>query len=1059
MPRRRTRESRGASLLSKRLVLNSYICGLLGVRNFRELRSLLHDVDEGFDNEGRSYIFHALLSRARNLKIPINKLEEYDSNIRNYVDYINKRREMPIKLKYFQYLAVLFTEIYLDMLFSDPVNLLRELNAHVSRLNIDDDNATNFYFSKKDLRKLSFWMATGSGKTLIFHINFLQFMKYNKGPHALDIDNILLITPSEMLSNQHIDEMRKSSIPCGLFSDYRRGYFSSILRRDVVQVLDIHKFTEEKKGSGVTIDVEEFGNRNLVFVDEGHKGSGGEKWRRFREFVARDGFTFEYSATFGQAIAGNPDLLPEYGKSILFDYSYPHFYNDGYGKDYRILNLKREIYDDVRNTLLLANALSFYEQRLAYDENPQLVQRYNIEPPLWIFVGSKVSAKSSDVLEVIRFLSKLLTDREWAIQTIQRILEGRSGIIDNNNRDIFSPDYPEQKLAYLRMFRKSPEEIYKDMLSRIFHINGPAPLHLVNLKGVEGEIGLRAGSLDVFFGVINIGDVSKFLKYAEEKGFDHMDHDFAHSLFDDVKKHNSPVNILIGANKFREGWSSWRVSNMGLLNVGKSEGSQIIQLFGRGVRLKGLNHSLKRSSVVDPNLPPSLRLPLKVLETLNIFGIKANYMEHFRDYLREEGIEDYTLLEFPLQIEVNHEFLNKGLLIPKIDTIRFAQEEFFEVTGDESVSVTVDLAPKAEVLSSIEEPGIQAETAFVPRHINKDVLNMLDWQEIYLDLMKYRTERGWYNMAFSMETLKKIMIKDNTYTLYCPEKFVQPRRFEDLQILKEVVVSVLKKYLREVYNQHRRVWSQRHVEIAELDAGHGNLNFEKYILKVKEEDQAVLAMVKELVEEKLEEFRRGEYSPNLRGTLDQRTCLTNVYFERHLYQPLLSEPKCEAIVEVTPSGLNEGEKKFIEDLREYFRTHQEYFNGKEIYILRNLPRRGVGFYENTYFYPDFIIWVKDDTCQYLIFVDPHGAAHMYGGLQDEKVLLAQHIKKVEDTLRNTLHGRRVFLHSFIVSVSRYDEVRHIFNNKPMKLLEKKNILFQKDDPHYIAKIFRVLENT
>ena len=38
---------------------------------------------------------------------------------------------------------------------------------------------------------------------------------------------------------------------------------------------------------------------------------------------------------------------------------------------------------------------------------------------------------------------------------------------------------------------------------------------------------------------------------------------------------------------------------MGLMNVGRSEGSEIIQLFGRGVRLKGYRYSLKRSKMLD----------------------------------------------------------------------------------------------------------------------------------------------------------------------------------------------------------------------------------------------------------------------------------------------------------------------------------------------------------------------------------------------------------------------------------------------------------------------------
>jgi hypothetical protein len=62
---------------------------------------------------------------------------------------------------------------------------------------------------------------------------------------------------------------------------------------------------------------------------------------------------------------------------------------------------------------------------------------------------------------------------------------------------------------------------------------------------------------------------------------------FTPSLFGEIDRTGSRVNVLVGAKKFIEGWSSWRVSAMGLLNIGKGEGPQVIQLFGRGVRLKG----------------------------------------------------------------------------------------------------------------------------------------------------------------------------------------------------------------------------------------------------------------------------------------------------------------------------------------------------------------------------------------------------------------------------------------------------------------------------------------
>ena len=75
---------------------------------------------------------------------------------------------------------------------------------------------------------------------------------------------------------------------------------------------------------------------------------------------------------------------------------------------------------------------------------------------------------------------------------------------------------------------------------------------------------------------------------------------------------------------------------MGLMHVGQSEGSQIIQLFGRGVRLKGKGWSLKRSS----KLGSEAKLPEYIyeLETLNVFGVRADFMEKFKQFLANEGL-------------------------------------------------------------------------------------------------------------------------------------------------------------------------------------------------------------------------------------------------------------------------------------------------------------------------------------------------------------------------------------------------------------------------------------
>ncbi|MFN2267750.1 MAG: hypothetical protein ABR533_05705, partial [Desulfonatronovibrio sp.] len=65
-------------------------------------------------------------------------------------------------------------------------------------------------------------------------------------------------------------------------------------------------------------------------------------------------------------------------------------------------------------------------------------------------------------------------------------------------------------------------------------------------------------------------------------------------LFEHIDTPDSPVNLLIGSRKFAEGWNCFRVSVIGLINLGATKGNKIIQIFGRGVRLHGQSGDGKR---------------------------------------------------------------------------------------------------------------------------------------------------------------------------------------------------------------------------------------------------------------------------------------------------------------------------------------------------------------------------------------------------------------------------------------------------------------------------------
>ena len=204
---------------------------------------------------------------------------------------------------------------------------------------------------------------------------------------------------------------------------------------------------------------------------------------------------------------------------------------------------------------------------------------------------------------------------------------------------------------------------------------------------------------DDYFGLIYIGDTTKFKRLVTDaqEGITMEEDAISSSLFAEIGKADTTIVTLIGSRKFIEGWNSWRVSNMGLLNIGRNEGSQIIQLFGRGVRLRGRDMTLKRSSALDGNHPDHMGL----VETLNIFAVRANYMAQFRDYLEREGVPAEGLLELPLFIRPNREFLDKGLVIPRVDEGRdFKSETEVALKYDEGMQpIYMDVSARVQSMS------------------------------------------------------------------------------------------------------------------------------------------------------------------------------------------------------------------------------------------------------------------------------------------------------------------------------------------------------------------------
>jgi hypothetical protein len=1028
----------------QRLVLNQWMLGLFGVTRFEELAKDLKGAHlEGLDENNVSYLHQALRLRLFERKeLPHDLLLAYDQNIVRHWRQITERRNAEekrlLKFKYFQYLTLLFAEIYLDRWFRDPDKLLSDLNAHVAAFNEDKSQGDRVgEYASEDLRKLAFWNATGSGKTLLMHVNILQYRHYlDEHGRAGELNRTILLTPNEGLSRQHLQEFEASGMPAEMFDKDGRGLFTG----HGVEIIEVTKLKEEMGAKTVAIDA--FEGDNLVLVDEGHRGAGGEEWMGMRNRLSESGFSFEYSATFGQAMkaANKPALTQEYARCILVDYSYKYFYEDGYGKDYHIRNLSEEQNEEQRRLYLTAGLLAFYQQQRLYADRKTSFAPFLIEKPLWIFVGGSVNAVRtenkrpvSDVLDVLLFFDRFVRERQESVTSIDRLLNGDPGLNDERGRPIF-----DRAFGYLIGQHLTPDAHYEGMLRTLFNSDNEAALHVDNLKGAEGELGIRVGEND-YFGVINVGDETKLLKLCQEQGVPTQDKDFSKSLFANLNNADSLVNLLIGSRKFSEGWSSWRVSTMGLMNIGKSEGSQIIQLFGRGVRLKGYEFCLKRSTrLSDVKAPENVG----ILETLNVIGVHADYMKQFKEYLEEEGLpanEQRTTFILPVVRNLNGKQLKTVKLREGIDFKRTGPKPTLGPPPEKLLKAraVVDWYPRLQSMASARgsdktEVAIREEGRLKPG-VHIPFLNL---DEIYFELQRFKAERAWFNLNLSRQNISDLLARHDWYTLYIPAEELEFRSFARVREWQEIATALLKKYALRYYQYEKSAYEQQFLELRELAEDDPNFIAEYRLLI--EESAADIA-------EKLGELKALVESKKIQDW--NFSSLHAIGFGQHLYYPLLH---CtSSAIEISPVDLNEGESDFVQDLRTFYDANKPFFAEREMYLLRNLSRgRGVGFFEAGNFHPDFILWLLVGKRQYITFVDPKGIRNLEGR-SDPKIAFHKTIKELEVRLGDPL----VTLASFIVANTPHVQVKWWSDGMTKDEFEECNVLFQKDDPDaYIRKL-------
>lgn len=930
--------------------------------------------------------------------------------LKAYNTYLEAQKQNKVTLRYYQILAVYFTEVFFR--------------------NRDSKEFNDFAKST-----LAYWMATGSGKSLIMHINVFQFIEHNKGFKDLEI---IITTPGVNLIQQHEREVTPLV-----------EYLNKINRNKIRLTIDTTSALLNKSNDFFDFpDNRKY--QRLILVDEAHIGLGtsqkddeGEFLKLRRRLNVKHSFLFEYSATFHNLDA---KLENEYSKSIIYDYNYNLFYRDGYGKNFYFEKVNADVLLNGSVDDNLALNLKVIEEKLGIFHNLQyrVKDLFSAEAfpdrPLIAFMGNTVNDKNkegkgedelSDISKIVDYLAKL-SEAERA-----------------KFKNVFNNDYKGK-------------------------------LKLTRNPQADDEIFLSYGSGN-YWGIINVGNGLNFIN--DYKG-EHVEKVTSTSvvisnvdkyLFESIDKPQSPINVLIGSRKFAEGWNCFRVSVIGLINLGKTKGNKIIQIFGRGVRLKGLKNDGKRKDLNHVDDYFALKQTdfdkLKRLETLCVFSLQRSYLETFTETVSSELeiTKTFPISVYPKAInlkgnDIAFDIYKKDLNIFKLAKTSIDVKRVLLYPGDKKVEYEFILDGKQQKAAihhfsfSLDYRTNQNDEGRNIRNslsqVNNNFKSFINYQS-FIKTITEQADEASLQLYKAEKALSEITVDD--VLAYIDEiKYKEELPGLDFDFVENVNTKIGEEFVKKIRNKiNWHLNSSIYQYNEELRQSQGDVKgdfIEKYILiksfkLSKQEGKITKQKTEEELNREITDFAKTI------NEIENAILLSEKEIGNHIYNRLIwdNEYKLKENLQVIPDKLNRGEKKFVRDFAAYIKEKPEKFKDFDVYLMRNVESlKSIGIYLNDdseVFYPDFIMWLISKDKVYINFIDPKGQM----GTKDftteqfkEKVTIAD--KATNPTLPNIekelkrIHKKDFSLNSFILLRDSSELGKHANADWKKENMIAKNIL-------------------
>jgi len=495
-------------------------------------------------------------------------------------------------------------------------------------------------------------------------------------------------------------------------------------------------------------------------------------------------------------VAQNQNVLSQYAKSVAYDYAYDKFYADGYGKQPKIQNRHKQEYE----TALFASLLGYWHQLVLFEKKKaaNFSPEWQVEKPLWVMLG--LTANSSD--------PDLSSDMQKGILFIRKLFEPIN--FKQNLKALLTDQDLQQSLSAetLQLIKKQSKDL-DDLVKRIYHdvfgvsANQTPNLILRQIKSTANKelgLGVFNGESVQYFGVVNIGTLEGYKAFAEKEKIPFGDDIDSNSLFDEISAQHSTINILMGSRRFAEGWNNYRASTLSIMRLGTSEGALIVQMFGRMVRLKGVEGLGKRLINVGG---------YQLLQTALIFGAGAGWLDTFINALEKQGIS----LESPKVVEQNIiEPLQpmpqpKLLTRPKTDYQCVLNDNWFSAINVVKKSLIYSgTQTDANESGELQTERILSEGEDITPLFKANIFPLIKIEQLYFDLCELRQIKGWWNLIFSKPTISQFF-ESGRYEIIGYSRHLSVQNLEDLERMQKLALQILTSAVTAKYKKDERAQS------------------------------------------------------------------------------------------------------------------------------------------------------------------------------------------------------------------------------------------------------------